>query len=83
MTNWGSRLGISRIVESIFMNMRDANDQGGSLSVKERLGASIIGGGVACWNQPIEVIRVKVFYDRDDIYREIRCNPKLRIPLVL
>ena len=61
MTNWGSRLGISRIVESLFMSNRALGDRARPLSVAERLGASVIGGTLACWNQPIEVIRVKVF----------------------
>jgi hypothetical protein len=60
MTNWGSRLGISRIVESALMEQRPANDRVRPLSVAERLGASVIGGTLACWNQPIEVIRVQV-----------------------
>jgi hypothetical protein len=61
MTNWGSRLGISRIVESTLMEQRPANDRVRPLSVAERLGASVIGGTLACWNQPIEVIRVQVW----------------------
>jgi hypothetical protein len=61
MTNWGSRLGISRIIESTIQGMRDPSEAKWPLAVKERLGASVIGGFLACWNQPIEVIRVKVF----------------------
>lgn len=60
MTNWGSRLGISRIVESTISSRRPESDRKKPLSVAERLGASVIGGALACWNQPIEVIRVKV-----------------------
>ncbi|KAJ3307141.1 Mitochondrial DNA replication protein yhm2 [Kappamyces sp. JEL0829] len=60
MTNWGSRLGISRIVESSLMNIRDPNDRKRPLSTAERLSASVVGGALACWNQPIEVIRVKM-----------------------
>ncbi len=60
MTNWGSRLGISRIVESAMMSARDPSDRKRPLSKLERLGASVVGGTLACWNQPIEVIRVKV-----------------------
>jgi hypothetical protein len=59
MTNWGSRLGISRIVESFFRNL-NGGDKSKKLSTGERLLASVIGGTLACWNQPIEVIRVNV-----------------------
>ena len=30
------------------------------LSVQERLMASVIGGALGCWNQPLEVIRVEM-----------------------
>lgn len=49
MTNWGSRLGISRFLESIF-----------GKSQKEKILSSCIGGTLACWNQPLEVIRVEM-----------------------
>lgn len=42
------------------MNARDPSDRKRPLAVSERLGASVIGGTLACWNQPIEVIRVKM-----------------------
>ncbi|KAI8830854.1 mitochondrial carrier domain-containing protein [Chytridium lagenaria] len=48
-TNWGSRFGLSRIAE---------DNQ--SLSGLEKVVASSIGGGLSCWNQPIEVIRVEM-----------------------
>lgn len=60
MTNWGSRLGISRIVEDGFRRFKSEGEKNQKLSVKERLLASVIGGGLACWNQPIEVIRVQM-----------------------
>ncbi len=81
MTNWGSRLGISRIVESFFMSNRAMDDRVRPLSVAERLGASVIGGTLACWNQPIEVIRVKVLANEDSLISNVfscRCNHKLR-----
>lgn len=56
MTNWGSRFGISRITERI-MKGGDAKRH---LDTWEKLVASVIGGSLACWNQPIEVIRVEM-----------------------
>ena len=56
MTNWGSRFGISRITET----MIKGNDKSRKLSVQEKLLASVVGGTLACWNQPIEVIRVEM-----------------------
>ncbi|KAJ1881343.1 hypothetical protein H4R99_003215 [Coemansia sp. RSA 1722] len=56
MTNWGSRFGISRVTESIFRG-KDATRK---LSNSERLASSAIGGALACWNQPLEVIRVEM-----------------------
>ncbi|KAJ1673195.1 hypothetical protein EV182_005712, partial [Spiromyces aspiralis] len=53
MTNWGSRLGISRITENVIRG----KDKNRKLSVPERILASAIGGALACWNQPLEVIR--------------------------
>ena len=61
MTNWGSRLGIARVVESTIQSFRTYEIRGQKLSTGERLIASVIGGALACWNQPIEVIRVNVF----------------------
>jgi hypothetical protein len=60
MTNWGSRLGISRVVESGFKSIRPESEREKKLTKSERLLSSIVGGALACWNQPIEVIRVKV-----------------------
>lgn len=56
MTNWGSRFGISRITETIMKG----SDRDRKLSVPEKLTASVIGGALGCWNQPIEVIRVEM-----------------------
>ena len=62
MTNWGSRFGISRVVEDIIHWVRPSPKNGGKrkLTTGERLLASVIGGALACWNQPIEVIRVEM-----------------------
>ncbi|KAJ3184759.1 hypothetical protein HDU85_001437 [Gaertneriomyces sp. JEL0708] len=60
MTNWGSRLGIARFTESAIRYFRPDSTKNMQLSTGERLFASVIGGGLACWNQPIEVIRVEM-----------------------
>ncbi|KAI9202475.1 mitochondrial carrier domain-containing protein [Polychytrium aggregatum] len=57
-TNWGSRFGISRIVEDVFMRARD--DRSKPLSSAEKVLASAVGGALSCWNQPLEVIRVEM-----------------------
>lgn len=56
MTNWGSRFGISRVTETILRG----NDKDRRLSIPEKLAASVIGGSLGCWNQPIEVVRVEM-----------------------
>jgi len=56
MTNWGSRFGISRLTERILKG----EDKSRKLSTSERILASVVGGALACWNQPIEVIRVEM-----------------------
>ena len=55
MTNWGSRFGISRFVESLMKGVDDRK-----LSRPEKVLSSAIGGALACWNQPFEVIRVEM-----------------------
>lgn len=54
-TNWGSRFGFSRVVERVFKRGEERQ-----LTRGERLASSALGGGLACWNQPIEVIRVEM-----------------------
>lgn len=56
MTNWGSRFGIVRITERM-MKGQDTHRQ---LATSEKLMASVIGGALGCWNQPLEVIRVEM-----------------------
>ncbi|KAI9225223.1 MAG: mitochondrial carrier domain-containing protein [Piptocephalis tieghemiana] len=56
MTNWGSRFGITRVTERVFKG----SDPSRKLTTTERILSSIIGGGLSCWNQPIEVIRVEM-----------------------
>ncbi|KAG0254787.1 hypothetical protein BG011_005520 [Mortierella polycephala] len=58
-TNWGSRLGLSRLAEETIRKVR-GTDSAIPLNVWEKIGASAIGGGLSIWNQPIEVIRVEM-----------------------
>lgn len=59
MTNWGSRFGFSRLAEEGVRKLTNKLDQQ-KLSNVEKIGASVIGGGLSAWNQPIEVIRVEM-----------------------
>eukprot|EP00171_Calliarthron_tuberculosum_P011334 IDg11334t1 len=61
-TNWGSRFGFSRVIESIIRG----NDKERKLSKVERICSSAVGGGLACWNQPLEVLRVEMQLRRED-----------------
>jgi hypothetical protein len=54
MTNWGSRFGFSRTLEKMLQG------PSGVSSTPRRFVASITGGMLATWNQPIEVIRVEM-----------------------
>ncbi|KAI8927774.1 mitochondrial carrier domain-containing protein [Entophlyctis helioformis] len=65
-TNWGSRLGIARITESTITGLRAPENRSKPLSVSERLLSSVVGGALACWNQPIEVIRVEMQSQKSD-----------------
>ncbi|KAG0349501.1 hypothetical protein BG004_005163 [Podila humilis] len=62
-TNWGSRLGLSRLAEESIRKIQ-GKDTGAManvpLSAWEKIAASAIGGGLSIWNQPIEVIRVEM-----------------------
>ncbi|RKO84648.1 mitochondrial carrier domain-containing protein [Blyttiomyces helicus] len=62
-TNWGSRFGISRIVEDVFRKFAQTEADRESkkpLSSLQKIVASAVGGALSCWNQPIEVIRVEM-----------------------
>lgn len=60
-TNWGSRFFFSRLMEGVIRR----SDADRHLTKMERVGCSAIGGGLACWNQPLEVIRVQQQISRD------------------
>lgn len=59
MTNWGSRFGLSRLAEEGIKNLsgKKGDDK---LNAVEKIAASVVGGGLSAWNQPIEVIRVEM-----------------------
>lgn len=59
MTNWGSRFGFSRLAEEAIRNLtkKKADEK---LNAVEKIAASVVGGGLSAWNQPIEVIRVEM-----------------------
>lgn len=59
MTNWGSRFGFSRLAEEAIRSFSGKGDNE-KLGAVEKIGASVIGGGLSAWNQPIEVIRVEM-----------------------
>ena len=54
MTNWGSRLALSRLAEQLLRKAtgKQPNDR---LTALDKIACSAIGGGLSCWNQPIEV----------------------------
>jgi hypothetical protein len=55
MTNWGSRMALSRLAEQM---LRKATGKLPSerLTAWDKIACSALGGGLSCWNQPIEVI---------------------------
>lgn len=59
MTNWGSRFGLSRLAEEGIKQVT-GKKEGDKLNAWEKIGSSVIGGGLSAWNQPIEVIRVEM-----------------------
>ncbi|OLL24852.1 Citrate/oxoglutarate carrier protein [Neolecta irregularis DAH-3] len=64
-TNWGSRIGLSRLAESCIRDIRGLK-QDSSLTPLDKICASVLGGGLSAWNQPIEVIRVEMQSAKND-----------------
>ncbi|ODN90181.1 tricarboxylate carrier [Cryptococcus wingfieldii CBS 7118] len=58
-TNWGSRFGFARLAEDGLRKVRGIND-GEKLGAMDKIVASTLGGALATWNQPIEVVRVEM-----------------------
>ncbi|KAG8907552.1 Mitochondrial DNA replication protein yhm2 [Tulasnella sp. 403] len=58
-TNWGSRMGFARLAENTIRSMR-GKKEGEPLGALDKIASSTIGGALATWNQPIEVVRVEM-----------------------
>lgn len=63
-TNWGSRFGLSvgaeQLIRDFYYGKSDGDRYTKPLPAPQKILASAIGGGLSCWNQPIEVIRVEM-----------------------
>ncbi|KIM20498.1 hypothetical protein M408DRAFT_333954 [Serendipita vermifera MAFF 305830] len=59
MTNWGSRMGFARLAESSIRSIKGKGEND-PLSAFDKILSSSIGGALATWNQPIEVVRVEM-----------------------
>ncbi|KAH8916717.1 mitochondrial carrier [Atractiella rhizophila] len=59
MTNWGSRMGFARLIEQMIRKSRGVGEDA-KLGAVDKVVASSLGGALACWNQPIEVVRVEM-----------------------
>lgn len=66
MTNWGSRFGLSRLVEDGIRRLTGKTGKDDKLTAIEKILSSAIGGGLSAWNQPIEVIRVEMQSKKED-----------------
>jgi len=58
-TNWGARMGFARLAEDLIRSWR-GKKEGQTLSPLDKIAASALGGALATWNQPIEVVRVEM-----------------------
>jgi len=58
-TNWGSRMGFARLAES-WIRKAQGKTESDRLSALEKVASSTVGGALATWNQPIEVVRVEM-----------------------
>ncbi|TFY57192.1 hypothetical protein EVJ58_g7176 [Rhodofomes roseus] len=59
MTNWGSRMGFARLAETSIKKFKGKGEND-KLTALEKIASSSIGGALATWNQPIEVVRVEM-----------------------
>ncbi|ORY29372.1 putative Tricarboxylate carrier [Naematelia encephala] len=58
-TNWGSRFGFARLIETTIRSLRGIKE-GEKMSATDKILASSLGGALSTWNQPIEVVRVEM-----------------------
>lgn len=58
-TNWGARIGLARLAESSIRKFQGKTEKE-QLGAFEKIASSTIGGALATWNQPIEVVRVEM-----------------------
>ncbi|KAF8912999.1 mitochondrial carrier domain-containing protein [Gymnopilus junonius] len=58
-TNWGSRMGFARLAEDAIRKVRGKGESE-KLGAMDKILASSVGGALATWNQPIEVVRVEM-----------------------
>jgi hypothetical protein len=54
MTTWASRIGITRLNESVIRRTLGKSENS-PLSVPQKIFSSCVGGAISCWNQPFEV----------------------------
>ena len=59
MTDFGFSMGFARLAESSIRKAQGKSESD-KLSPLEKIASSSIGGALATWNQPIEVVRVEV-----------------------
>lgn len=78
-------MGFARLAENGIRKVR-GKKEGDALGALDKIAASTVGGALATWNQPIEVVRVEV--SEDPVFsvsrvlnRFVRCNPWLRLLL--
>ena len=58
MTTWASRMGITRLNESIIRRTLGKSENS-PLSLPQKIFSSCVGGAISCWNQPFEVSTCK------------------------
>jgi hypothetical protein len=74
MTNWGSRMALSRLAEQL-LRKATGKQPHEKLTPWDKIACSALGGGLSCWNQPIEVChltpyRVNVGYPSGNAVHE-------------
>jgi len=62
-------MGFARLAESSIRKAQGKSEND-KLSALEKIAASSVGGALATWNQPIEVVRVEVSYSRIRIWSD-------------